>query len=152
MLKIAVKLTTPRHYVGTLGVVYNDAGQILFVEHVFRPYFPWGLPGGWINRGERPVDALKREIKEELGLQVNVKRLLLCDQHKERVVISNGLTMAFYCRLTDTVPLAEQMRDAPTAHEVLGAEWVDPDHIPWTLTTLEQKAISLSRAEFARDQ
>ena len=53
-LKLAVWLFAPRHQVGAVGVVFNNAGQVLLVEHVFRPDYNWGLPGGWVERGESP--------------------------------------------------------------------------------------------------
>ena len=43
-------------------------GQVLLVEHVFHPYAPWGLPGGWIDRNESPSQtAVIRELQEELN-------------------------------------------------------------------------------------
>lgn len=73
LLVLVVRLLAPRHYVGAAGVIFNDAGQILLIEHVFRPHFPWGLPGGWVEYGESPAETVRRE---ELGLRVEVKQLL----------------------------------------------------------------------------
>ena len=41
-------------------------------------FFPghWGLFGGGVDAGEQPVDALRRELKEELGLAVAAPRIL----------------------------------------------------------------------------
>ena len=78
-LRLGVYLFMPRQHVGVVGVLFNQMGQVLLAEHVFRPLFPWGLPGGWIGRGEDPAKALEREFEEELGLQVMVKQLLLCE-------------------------------------------------------------------------
>lgn len=36
----------------------------------------WGFPGGHIERGEKVKDALKREVKEETGYQIEVNQLL----------------------------------------------------------------------------
>ena len=55
---------------GAVAAVFDDAGKVLLVEHVFRTDYPWGLPGGWVAPGEAPVDAVRREIEEELQLQV----------------------------------------------------------------------------------
>jgi 8-oxo-dGTP pyrophosphatase MutT (NUDIX family) len=66
------RLTRPRFSVGAVGVVFNDLDEVLLVEHVFHPHFPWGLPGGWVERGEDPRDAVRRELREELELEVEV--------------------------------------------------------------------------------
>ena len=61
-----------RYSLGAVGVVLNAAGEILLLEHVFHPVFPWGLPGGWVNRHESPAAAVERELREETGLEVRV--------------------------------------------------------------------------------
>jgi ADP-ribose pyrophosphatase YjhB (NUDIX family) len=75
LLALAVRLFAPRHYVGAAGVVFNEMGQILLIEHVFRAHFPWGLPGGWVEHGETPAETVRREVEEELGLRIEVKQL-----------------------------------------------------------------------------
>lgn len=39
-------------------------------------YVGWQLPGGKLEFGEKPQDSLKREIKEEVGFEINIIRLL----------------------------------------------------------------------------
>ena len=70
---------TKLYDVGAVGAIFNHAGQVLMVEHVFRPDYVWGLPGGWVNRGENPAYTIEREVKEELNLTVEVKKLLICE-------------------------------------------------------------------------
>ena len=72
-----VWLITPKFLVGVVGVVLNDASQILLLRHTYRDKYPWGLPSGWLKRGERPMEALQREIKEETGMDVKVIKPLL---------------------------------------------------------------------------
>lgn len=50
------------------GVVFDDGGRLLMVEHADRDL--WVLPGGAIDPGETPADALVREMWEETGLHV----------------------------------------------------------------------------------
>jgi 8-oxo-dGTP pyrophosphatase MutT (NUDIX family) len=43
--------------------------EVLLVQHTYGPR-EWDLPGGGVKRGEEPSDAARREIREELGLDV----------------------------------------------------------------------------------
>ncbi|HUB92603.1 MAG TPA: NUDIX domain-containing protein [Candidatus Saccharimonadales bacterium] len=57
------------------GYIRNRKGQILFVSS-YKWKGMWSIPGGHVELGERIVDALRREIKEEVGIEVTVTRLL----------------------------------------------------------------------------
>jgi ADP-ribose pyrophosphatase YjhB (NUDIX family) len=53
----------------TLGVralIQNDADEILLVEHSYKP--GWHLPGGGVEASETALDALSREMHEEVGI------------------------------------------------------------------------------------
>lgn len=152
-LALAVRLFAPRNYVGAVGAVFNDAGQVLMVEHVFRPNYAWGLPGGWVNRGEDPAHAIEREIEEELNLKVRVKKLLICEpQGGGRFSTTPlGLGLAFYCRPAEN-SASPSIEQAHSAYEVLGMQWVFPHQINWPLLPLQEKAIVLGTQEFEREQ
>lgn len=51
---------------GVAGAVMDERGRILLVRHRYNP--GWRLPGGGVNRGEPPQDAVLRELAEEVGL------------------------------------------------------------------------------------
>lgn len=59
--------------IGTIGLIHDGAGRVLLLEHRFRPSHPWGLPGGYLRRGEAPEEGLRRELLEETGLQIRVE-------------------------------------------------------------------------------
>ena len=67
----------PEATVGAL--VVNPRGEVLIVRSS-----KWGdkftVPGGHIELGERAEDAIKREVKEETGLDVEPERLLLVQE------------------------------------------------------------------------
>ncbi|MGZ0040637.1 NUDIX hydrolase [Paenibacillus ottowii] len=59
--------------VAVLGIFTNDAGEVLLLKHVYRKQ-PWGIPGGWMEL-EQPGTALRREVREETGLEVEITSL-----------------------------------------------------------------------------
>jgi 8-oxo-dGTP diphosphatase len=104
---------------GVVGVVQNAAGEILIVEHVFHPEYPWGLPGGWLNRGESPQSGLQRELREETGLAVRIVRPLLIENG---FYFRTHLDISFLC-------LAQNEVQALSS-ELLAYRWVRPEALP----------------------
>ena len=65
-----------RPVVGVGGVVVKD-GKALIIKRGHEPRKgEWSLPGGHVELGETLIDAVRREIKEETGLDVEVGALL----------------------------------------------------------------------------
>jgi ADP-ribose pyrophosphatase YjhB (NUDIX family) len=58
--------------VGVVGIIRDEQGRVLLLHHTYRGT-PWGLPTGFLEHGEQPIDALAREIMEEAGLHVTLK-------------------------------------------------------------------------------
>jgi ADP-ribose pyrophosphatase YjhB (NUDIX family) len=56
------------------GVARDPAGRVLLCELTYKP--EWDLPGGVVEPGESPRDGVRREVREELGLDVAEPRLL----------------------------------------------------------------------------
>jgi nucleoside triphosphatase len=57
-----------------VGLIHNRRGEWLLCKMpADRGVFPgqWGLPGGGIEPGEQAEDALRRELREEVGLEVS---------------------------------------------------------------------------------
>src|SRR5215218_11223692 len=73
------RLTRPRFSAGVIGVLFNPLGEVLIVEQVYHTYPQWGLPGGYVDRGEDPQEAIARELREELELNVEVGRVVLVE-------------------------------------------------------------------------
>ena len=60
-----------------VGVVIFDGASVLLAKRGQEPAKgTWSLPGGAVELGERVVDALRREIQEEVGIQIEVGGLI----------------------------------------------------------------------------
>lgn len=63
------------------GVLFfNKEGKFLIVKPSYESQ-GWEIPGGFIELNESPITAVKREIKEELGLDIADPTLLCAEYH-----------------------------------------------------------------------
>lgn len=76
LLQIASKFIRNKlAFVGVPVIITNSKGEILLGKrkenHIIYPSF-WGLPGGMVEYDELIEDTAKREIKEELGVEIKI--------------------------------------------------------------------------------
>ena len=72
--------------VNLLAIVYRK-GKILIGLRRKDPYIPklsWCFPGGRPRYGEKFEDALKREVKTKIGLDIKVKKILFARTYPEK--------------------------------------------------------------------
>jgi ADP-ribose pyrophosphatase YjhB (NUDIX family) len=61
----------------TVGALVVDDGRVLLTRRAFEPFKGyWDLPGGFLEEGEEPLEGLRRELREETGLDVEPDRFL----------------------------------------------------------------------------
>src|SRR5438270_588334 len=83
------------HFTVTVAaIVVDDNDGILLLDHVFRPGSGWGIPGGFINSREQPEDAIRRELREEIGLDIEPPKLLFVRTNRS----VNQIEIVFLCR------------------------------------------------------
>ena len=81
----------PTHLVSVAGLVTNEEGKILLVN---SPWRGWEYPGGLIEPGETFAEALRREIREEAGVEVEILSFVGICKNVEKNIVN----MDFTCR------------------------------------------------------
>lgn len=107
-----------------VGVVKNEDGHVLLTKRAIPPYMgKWVMPGGKIDPGEPITAALKREVQEEVGLDVHVEGLVdifeivPSNEHREHYVILYYLATA------------REMDLVPNEQEISEVVWVDREKL-----------------------
>lgn len=62
-----IRWTAPTFSMGAVAIIEHD-GRVLALRQEHRT--GWSLPGGLVDRGERPHQSVVREVREETGLEV----------------------------------------------------------------------------------
>jgi 8-oxo-dGTP diphosphatase len=88
------------------GVITDKDGRVLLVRRNRPNHVQWELPGGKIDEGEDPVQTAVREIKEELGVAIEVVKELgqkLVTEYLHAGTFTNHFTW-YAVRVTDGEP------------------------------------------------
>ena len=78
----------PTHIVAAAGIVVNSNGEILLVKNNRRG---WEFPGGQVEVGENVIDAVKREIMEEAGVEIEVGEVFCISSNTCKYPGYNGI-------------------------------------------------------------
>ncbi|MEO3976916.1 NUDIX hydrolase [Streptomyces sp. CAU 1734] len=96
--------TTARSNVSVGAVIRDDQDRVLIVDPVYKPY--WNLPGGHAEQGETPEETCRREVREEIGLDLEPGRLLV------RALLSLPGREPHHYVIYDCGVLSSEQRDA----------------------------------------
>ena len=123
------------------ALVFNDRGEVLLLKHAFRAGSGWGMPGGFMEWGEQPDETLRRELLEEVGIEVTDVQVLNARSFKR----PRQVEIVFVCRSNGHAK--------PISIEVERAEWFSPDALPEGLGRDQKKLIeaALSNGANQRD-
>lgn len=119
---------------GVCWVVLDQRGRVLLLRHRFWKGQRWGLPGGMARHGETQSGTLRRELREETGLEVRPSKLL-------RVSTSRG-------ELAEFILLAE-CEGEPEARspEIMEARFWDRTELPADLMPAHRALLKEMLAE-----
>ncbi|HEX7956937.1 MAG TPA: NUDIX hydrolase [Pyrinomonadaceae bacterium] len=130
--RAGVWLTQPRFAVTAGAVVSDEGGRVLLLRHVLRPGSGWGIPGGFLTAGEQPEAAVRREVREETGLELESAELAfvrtLPGARQVEIIYRCSMSAAALSRLSKNF-------------EIDRAEWFARDALPDGLSRDQRRLI-----------
>ncbi|HEX6271208.1 MAG TPA: NUDIX hydrolase [Anaerolineales bacterium] len=121
-------IVRPRFRVAVAAIIFDDKGFLLLCEHTYRKFHPWGLPGGGLEHGEDPEDGVRREVREETGLDVQVEKLLCA----EKAPHIRHISLIYLCKIVGGM--------FQPSHEISQTKFFSLDNLP-SLLPSEQALI-----------
>jgi ADP-ribose pyrophosphatase YjhB (NUDIX family) len=85
----------PLFQVFAAAVMFDENKNIFLVKSTYQRFQPWGLPGGSLEYGEHPEEAVIREVWEETRLNVCIEKLLLVNSW-----LPDRVGLYYLCRIT----------------------------------------------------
>jgi 8-oxo-dGTP diphosphatase len=131
----------PRKRVGAGLVVVDEASSVLLVEPTYKP--GWEVPGGMVEAGESPRSAAAREALEELGVEVQVGRLLVMDWRPPGRRPDDGLMLLYRCDSFDVTTIVLQ------DEELRSWRWCDPAEVRARTTPFMARRLAAAIAAIA---
>ena len=131
------------------GCVFDRSGRLLVARH--GDVGLWASPGGGIDPDERPQDAVVRELREELGIEVEVRGLIGVYGGPEfRTLYPNGHEVAYViavygCALVSGTP-------TPDGDEINDARWVTEQELDGLTMTAWSPLVLPDAFAWWRDQ
>ena len=107
------------------ALVVDDAGRLLLGRRAFPPFEGcWDTPGGFLEEGEHPLDALRRELLEETGLIVEPDVYVGCwmDVYGDAPEAQATLNLYWTAHIVGG--------ELHAADDVAELAWFDPDELP----------------------
>jgi 8-oxo-dGTP diphosphatase len=116
-----VRTIAPSFTVGAVCFIERSDGAVLLVRLSYRER--WGVPGGLLKRGEAVADAARREVLEEVGLEVDLigEAAVVVDAPAQRVDVIYRARIAAGCDWQDARPMSP---------EILEIGWFSPNELP----------------------
>jgi 8-oxo-dGTP diphosphatase len=115
-----IRVVSPSFTVGAICLIEREDDAVLLVRQVYRAR--WGLPGGLLKRREDPVAAVRREVLEEIGVEIELtgEPTMVVESRPQRV------DLVYSARLADPGGPAP----APRSPEILDVRWFPRDALP----------------------
>ena len=136
--RLTTRYTQTRFTVTAAGILLDEHNRVLLLKHRFRSGGSWGLPGGFIEAGEQPEEALRRELHEEVGLEIEDVQLFSTRTFKT----VKQLEILFRGRAKGGA--------SPQSIEISKAAWFSIDELPAELPQGQQHLIRAALKDGAK--
>lgn len=114
---IASRMIRPLFQVFAAAVIFDRNKNVFLVKSTYQRFHAWGLPGGSLEYGEQPEEAVIREVWEETGLTICIERFLLVSSW-----LPDRVGLYYLCRITDGT--------FHPSDEVSEFDYFSVDHLP----------------------
>jgi len=127
-LRLRIIRATQKKFTVSVAAIISDAdGKVLLLEHLLRPGSGWGIPGGFIEHGEQPDAAIRREIREETGIELENLKML-------RVrTIGRHVEILFRAETSE--------RGTVKSREIISLDWFAPEEMPEEMSRVQKNTV-----------
>jgi len=115
-------------------IALKNHDTILLVRHTYQPE-SWTFPGGGVKRGENKEDALRREIKEEVG--INLRKITYAGEFKNKQDFKNDTLSVYYASIDNPNIICDQL-------EIIEGHWFSLANMP-RIPPNAQKIFNIAR-------
>lgn len=127
--------------VGVGAMIFDDRGRLLMTKRGQgakneRGY--WEIPGGGVELNETRVDALVREIKEEIGVDIEIVEELLTFEHMIPAEGQHWVATTFVVRM-----MGDQTPKIMEPHKCDAIEWFMLDELPSPLALTTKPSLEM---------
>jgi 8-oxo-dGTP diphosphatase len=122
-----IRATQKKFTASVAVIVTNPAGKVLLLDHILRPGSGWGIPGGFLDRGEQPENAIRRELQEETGIGLKHLKML-------RVrTINQHIEILFRAESNDKAEVKSR--------EIKSLDWFAVDEMPAEMSAVQKSIV-----------
>jgi len=117
-----MKREYPKLPMAAVGAVVKKGNSIILVKRTHEPGKGfWSIPGGLVELGEPVKDAVKREVREETGLEVEIDKLI---DVIDNIIYDRSRRLKFHYVLIDFLvhPVGGELQDAAKARWIKARE------------------------------
>lgn len=123
----AIRVSQKKFTSSVAAIIINKDKEVLLLDHVLRATSNWGIPGGFLEHFEHPDEAIKREINEETGLEL------------ENVTLYSVRTIQ---RHIEILFLAEPKGTAEVkSREINRLGWFTVDNLPENMSKVQKATV-----------